>query len=136
MEDTFFALFPSQLKEERIRLGLTQAKAAELCGVRREAWGQYERGSVVPGAQVLFRFVSHGADAGFIFTGERLEARPPLEDRERLRLAVEAVEEGLAAIHRKLSPDKKTEIILAAYDLMAERETDKGKIVQLLKLVV
>jgi transcriptional regulator with XRE-family HTH domain len=73
MEDTFFALFPSRLKEERIRLGLTQAKAAELCGVRREAWGQYERGSVAPGAPILFQFASHGADVQYLMTGKRNE---------------------------------------------------------------
>lgn len=56
-------------------------------------------------------------------------------DRERLRMAVEAVEEGLATIRRKLPPDKKAELILAAYDLMAEPEQAKGKVVELIRLV-
>lgn len=56
-------------------------------------------------------------------------------DRERLRMAVEAVEEGLVSIRRKLPPDKKAELILAAYDLMAEPEQAKGKVVELIRLV-
>lgn len=135
MDEIFFTLFPAWLKEERIRLGLTQTDAASLCGVRREAWGQYERGAVAPGSHVLLSFVANGADAAYLLTGRRTDSLLHLNDRERLRLAVEAVEEGLAATRRKLQPDKKAEIILAAYDLMTDPESNKGKVVQMIKLV-
>ena len=71
MNELFFAHFPSRLKDERLRLRLNQAQAAELCGVRREAWGQYEKGAVAPGSPVLMRFCEAGADACYLMTGNR-----------------------------------------------------------------
>jgi hypothetical protein len=62
-------------------------------------------------------------------------SKPQELDRERLRAAIEAVEEGLAAIQRKLPPGKMAEIILAAYDLIVEPEQAKGKVVELIRLV-
>lgn len=56
-------------------------------------------------------------------------------DIERLTAAIEAVEEGLAAINRRLASGKKAELILAAYDLMAESEDGMEKIVNFIKLV-
>ena len=50
---------------------LTQAGAAEQCGVSREIWGRYERGLAVPGGEVLFSFANAGADVQYILTGVR-----------------------------------------------------------------
>lgn len=44
MEKT--SLFGKRLKEERIKLGLNQAEAAEKCGFSREMWGKWERGEI------------------------------------------------------------------------------------------
>lgn len=60
----------SRLKSERKRLSLNQADAAALCGVSRETWGKYERGSMVPGGDVLFSFAINGANVQYILTGE------------------------------------------------------------------
>ncbi|HEM8561188.1 TPA: helix-turn-helix transcriptional regulator [Citrobacter farmeri] len=59
-----------RLKSERKRLSLNQADAAALCGVSRETWGKYERGTMVPGGDVLLSFAMNGANVQFILTGD------------------------------------------------------------------
>lgn len=57
---------------------------------------------------------------------------PPALDMDRMKLAIEAVEEGLAG--STIDPAKKANIILAAYDLLAEpTEEAKGKVLKLIK---
>jgi transcriptional regulator with XRE-family HTH domain len=57
---------------------------------------------------------------------------PPALDLDRMKLAIEAVEEGLAC--PTIDPAKKANIILAAYDLLAEpTEEAKGKVLKLIK---
>lgn len=58
-----------RLKSERKRLALNQADAAALCGVSRETWGKYERGSMVPGGDVLLSFAIIGANVQYILRG-------------------------------------------------------------------
>ncbi|HGJ8889584.1 TPA: helix-turn-helix domain-containing protein [Neisseria gonorrhoeae] len=55
MEKT--SLFGKRLKEERIKLGLNQAEAAEKCGFSREMWGKWERGENRPSSEKLFSFL-------------------------------------------------------------------------------
>lgn len=71
--------FGERLKIERERLGHSQMEAAEMCGVRREMWGKYERGAAEPGARVLERYSAHDADVLYILTGRR---EPKLETNE------------------------------------------------------
>lgn len=59
------------LKDERKRLKLSQAEAAEKCGVSREIWGKYERGVTMPGSEALYAFAHSGADMQYVFTGIR-----------------------------------------------------------------
>ncbi|MGX2038784.1 hypothetical protein ACWJKU_01440 [Methylocaldum sp. MU1018] len=57
---------------------------------------------------------------------------PPALDLDRMKLAIEAVEEGLAG--RRIDPGKKANIILAAYDLLVEpTEEAKGKVLKFIK---
>ena len=65
----FISLFAPRLKIERKRLGLSQAEAAQVCGVSREIWGKYERAMAVPGGDVIFAFASAGADIHFVKIG-------------------------------------------------------------------
>ncbi|MEB7738462.1 helix-turn-helix domain-containing protein [Escherichia coli] len=64
------SLCGARLKAERKRLSLKQADAAALCGVSRESWGKYERGTMVPGGDVLLSFALNGANVQYILTGE------------------------------------------------------------------
>lgn len=65
----FSSLSSTLLKEERKRLRLNQAEIAGKCGVSREIWGRYERGSAVPGGEVLKALADLGADVQYILTG-------------------------------------------------------------------
>ena len=138
----FDSLF-SRLVDERKRLGLTQAAAGEACGVSREMWSRYEKGKASMGSDVLALFAAAGADANYILTGERAASQPANmqlagidpDDLYRLTLTIEAVEEGLEAIGRKLSPERKARLIMAAFELMLEPEETKGKVIELIKFV-
>lgn len=59
------SLIGERIKNERLRLGLTQDEAAQKCNVRRETWGCYERGQLEPGSQVIQDFVMAGADESY-----------------------------------------------------------------------
>lgn len=132
-----------RLAHERKRLGLTQAEAGDACGVSREMWSRYEKDKASMGCDVLALFAAAGADVNYILTGVRVEVSPApaspgeltSEQSARLQLAIEAVEEGLLLIKRKLTPEKKARVILAAFDLLSESETAKSKVVELIRLV-
>ena len=55
-------------------------------------------------------------------------------DRDRIAMAIQAVEEGLKVTNRELPPDKKASLILAAYDLI-EESGNAAKIVELIRIV-
>jgi transcriptional regulator with XRE-family HTH domain/predicted HicB family RNase H-like nuclease len=59
----------SRLKSERKRLNLTQAQAAQVCGISREVWCRYERGMTQAGANVLEAFAKAGANPEFLLMG-------------------------------------------------------------------
>jgi len=58
-----------RLKEERERLGLTQAKFGEACGVGRTAQFNYERGEREPSWSYMSAAEKLGVDVLYIFTG-------------------------------------------------------------------
>jgi len=53
---------------------LTQQKAAQIAGVRREMWGKYEKKGAEPGAKALAELSREGFDALYVLTGERASA--------------------------------------------------------------
>lgn len=61
------------------------------------------------------------------------QPEPALIDRARLGAAIAAVEEGLAETRRKLPPEKRAELILAAYDLMADPEQSRANVIRLVR---
>ncbi len=70
------SLFGERLKEERERLGLSQATAGANAGVSREMWGKYERGAM-PGGDVILSLARLGFDMAYLFTGQRGMAPAP-----------------------------------------------------------
>ena len=76
-----------RIRSERDRLGLSQQKAADAVGVRREMWAKWEAGSE-PGAKALAGMALAGADVLFIVTGHRTPPAHPAdalpEDERRL----------------------------------------------------
>ena len=60
-----------RIKEERKKLGLTQAEMAERCGVKRLQWVRYEKGEQDLSGDVLVEFGKQGADITYVLTGTR-----------------------------------------------------------------
>lgn len=125
--------FSYRLYEERKRLGISQASAAQACGVSREMWGKYERGLAYPGCDIIEKFASCGADITYILTGRRERPASELTDRARLLAAIQVIEEGLG--DKRLPPDKKAEAILLAYELLAEPSASRDNVILLIRKV-
>ncbi len=125
----------SRIKEERVRLGMTQPQFAEASISSKRALIEWEKNATSPSTVQLSALHHIGADVLYIVTGRREANVPERIDAHRLATAIEAVEEGLDAAKRTMPPDKKAELIKAAYDLISQPETGKGKVVELLRLV-
>ena len=94
--------FSNRLKEERKKIGLTQAQIAEKCGVSMRMWGDYERGISQPKAEQLFLFKQAGIDIDYVMSGNysdsfKLDATTEAE-QELLTLFRQASELGRAVI--------------------------------------
>ena len=63
--------FCERLKEERTRLGFSQADFAVLAGVQRRAQVNYEAGERSPDADYLQKISTVGVDVGYLITGSR-----------------------------------------------------------------
>jgi transcriptional regulator with XRE-family HTH domain len=63
--------FGSRLKEERERIGLSQAKFAEACGVGKTAQFNYESNARMPDGDYLYRAGKQGVDTGYLLFSER-----------------------------------------------------------------
>lgn len=64
--------FANRLKELRIKYNLTQAQAAEKCGVSTRMWVKYEQGLSMPGGEILLKLAYHGFHMEYLFTGMEL----------------------------------------------------------------
>lgn len=64
-----------RLKEERLRLKLSQSALGSIGGVETNAQGNYESGSRYPRADYLSRIAAGGVDVAYVVTGLRL---PPV----------------------------------------------------------
>lgn len=98
------SLFANRLKEERKKLGLTQAQAAEKCGISMRMWGDYERGKYFPRNENLIGIEKIGIDVQYVMHGRRDEtaAMPSeklsQEEQELLALFRQASDLGRAVI--------------------------------------
>jgi len=130
-------LIHERLREELKMSGLSQIEAARAAGLAdvqgiRDVLAGRKRLSV----ELLAALVPVGVDVFYVVTGTRQPQAQDmaLNDRARLVAAVEAVEEGLAELRRKLPPKKRAELILAAYDLMTEPEQSRTNVVNLVRI--
>lgn len=91
-----------RLRDERVRLSLSQGDMAARVQVSREMWGRYERGLGLPNADVLIELHRCGGDVLFILTGARATTDRTLTDQEReLLINFRATDaEGRAAVAR------------------------------------
>ncbi|WP_233115705.1 helix-turn-helix domain-containing protein [Aggregatibacter actinomycetemcomitans] len=92
------SLFSIRLKNERMRLGLTQAEIANKCNISREMWGKYERGAALAGSEVLFSLVTIGVDIGYLFSGVRSGSEITKEEANLIDDFRNMNEQGKAAV--------------------------------------
>ena len=100
------SLFGNRLKDQRKKLGLTQAEAAEKAGIERETWGKYERGVFMPSGDVLISFLGMGINVSDLFAVEETFRQP-----ENMPPALSKDETGLLTHYREAA-DKDREMIL------------------------
>ncbi|WP_261842055.1 helix-turn-helix domain-containing protein [Aliamphritea ceti] len=62
----------ARLKEERLRLNVSQQVFAGFGGVARNAQSNYEKGLRMPDAGYLSAIAAEGADVQYILTGKRM----------------------------------------------------------------
>lgn len=67
--------FGERLKVVRSELGLSQQRAADVIGVRREMWAKYEAGAE-PGAKAIAGMIVAGFDVRYILTGVKSDSVP------------------------------------------------------------
>lgn len=102
----------------------------------------YESSNQIPGGEAILALMHAGINANWLLTGEgpmRIEdlagaETPGALDRERMRLAMEAIEEGLSEVRLTMAPPKKAELLLAAYDLLETDGVTKEKVMKIVKL--
>lgn len=93
-------MFSERLKAERERLGLSQTAFGELCGVRKQAQINYEKGERSPDTDYLQKAQSAGVDASYLLTGMRST------------LTLSSEEQVLVDKYRLASPETKNQILL------------------------
>lgn len=133
-----------RIKEARSALGLTQKELCAKAGMKLPSLRDYELGKRIPGGEAVADLVRVNINANWLLTGEgpihladlQSPSSPPgALDIARMRLAIEAVEEGLIAVKRVMAPAKKADLVLAVYDLLEDAtEASKGKVLKLVKL--
>lgn len=90
--------FGARLRDERKRLGLSQAQLAQAGGVLRLAQGQYESEQRLPRVDYLCSINAAGIDLGFVLWGRRLSGLlPSAEMRKVEQRAFELVDEYVKA---------------------------------------
>ncbi|WP_081271635.1 helix-turn-helix domain-containing protein [Variovorax paradoxus] len=106
MSEEIRAHVGARLKEERDRLGWSQATLAETAGASRRAVVAWEGGVTVPGADALAALAPHGFDVLYIVIGQRsapVESRLSPDEATLLKNYQHSDAEGRAAARTVLS---------------------------------
>jgi transcriptional regulator with XRE-family HTH domain len=126
-----------RLRSERENLGLSQPKFAAIADTTKQTLFSWETGKTAPDGFQLSALAAAGADVLYIVTGQRNQsasATPLITDHDRLAFAIETIEAGLAETKRHLPPNKKAELVMAAYDLMSQPGVTRENIIRLVRL--
>jgi len=68
----------ARLREERLRLGLSQPAFAALAGVTKGALVKWEKDTAAPNAVALVAFAASGTDILYVLTGKRSAEKPEI----------------------------------------------------------
>lgn len=134
----------ARLRSARESTGMGQAEFAREYGLPTATYRKNENGVNEAGICLAGSFIQAGINANWLLTGSgpmlladlQAPSSPPgTLDIARMRLAIEAVEEGLEAAKRVMAPARKADLVLAVYDLLDDAtEASKGKVLKLVKL--
>lgn len=91
--------FGERLKEERVRLGLTQAKLALLMGVKQLTIVQYEKDSSKPNLTSVYRLLDHGFNVQYLLFGRENVPKP----RQIPDHVMRSIECSIESLQSKLS---------------------------------
>lgn len=105
-----------RIKEERQRLGLTQADFGDRAAVSKRTQVNYEQGKRSPDAEYLLGLAMAGADVLYIVTGERKPAAPDAFNDGLAWQILVVMEEALLAKRKRLTPNKKGELFRLLYE--------------------
>ena len=71
MKEMKYVQIGKRLKEERMRIGVSQVDFSEACNSSRNALLQWERGETTPNASGLAAMAALGVDVLYVITGQR-----------------------------------------------------------------
>lgn len=106
-----------RLKEERQRLGLSQEKAASLCGAAKRTIAGWEKEVQIP-AEKLALLMSAGFDAGYVLDGVR--------SGEDTRVKISPAERDWLWKFKAMSPETRERANLIV-DALVQSDVGKGK---------
>lgn len=115
----------TRLRSERERLGLSQQKAADGVGVRREMWVKYE-GGAEPGAGVLAAASRLGIDVLYVLSGQRQQAPSPAPspqgaiDPQLMSRVIRFLNEQADQFGRVVPEPLKIEMAVRVYNYLVE----------------
>lgn len=109
--------FSNRLKEERKRLGLTQAEIAEKCGVSARMWVKYEQGLSMPGGEIFMTLSRLGVNVAYLFTESFLRTK----DETTLPVSITTEEFGLLVLYRQATENNK-KIIMTLAEMVDKKE--------------
>ena len=133
--------FAKRLRAVREHLVVAErAEFASKLGIPTTMYATWERGKNEPPATAITLLRSiFGVNIIWLLTGEEemfSQSSPTgagalILDRAAMKLAIEAVEEGLNG--RSLSANRKAELVLAAYDLLLTDNSNKDSVIRLVR---
>jgi transcriptional regulator with XRE-family HTH domain len=133
----------ARLKAWRAATGLSQEAAALALSVPVSSYQRYELGTRGPSTDAMEAFVLAGINANWLLTGRGpmlladladATKRPDTLDRERMILALESIERGLAKARAMVIPEKKVRLLLAIYDYLEEEGVTEEKVANIIRL--
>ncbi|MDO9141486.1 MAG: helix-turn-helix transcriptional regulator [Methylobacter sp.] len=133
-----------RLKQWREYKKLKQDEASSLLGIPFSTIQKYEMDISKPGADAIIRLINAGINATWLLTGQGpmlvadtvSQPNAPIGDLveplvvidyQRLKLAIETIEEALSKHRSRLQPDQKAKAIGLMYQMYEEEDKKRAK---------
>lgn len=110
--------YGERLREERIRLELSQPELAAACGVSRNSQINYEAEKNSPAISYFQHAAARGMDVSYVITGVRAHVQRVLKEERAAFIELSARESGVLSSFRRLDEAGKraVEQMLTALD--------------------